>query len=321
MLESTDFEKKQIIFLFANRGEKLSFRNDNLLVNDKEGKIKYQVTCYRIFMVFVVGEITITSGVIRRAKKFGFVLCLMTQTFKLYAIIGNRMEGNTLLHKKQYAYDGEEIAAFLVKNKIHNQRAVLNSLRKKNAACKEVIAKLDTYLERLDKEKIGGKALLGLEGAASRIYFPQMFDQVNWQGRKPRIKIDYVNTTLDIGYNLLFNFVDSLLQVYGFDVYYGVYHKEFYMRKSLVCDLVEPFRPVIDLKIRKAINLGQCKKEDFQVFQGQYQLNYKKSAGYVEFLLNEIIEYKDAMFRFVQSYYRSFMKGKTVDQYLMFEVR
>ena len=103
-------------------------------------------------------------------------------------------------------YQGHEIAEFLVKNKIQNQREVLNKLRGKSVACKEVIAKLDLYLAQLAEGTLGEKSLLGLEGAASRIYFPQMFNQTNWQGRKPRIKSDYVKATLDIGYNLLFNF-------------------------------------------------------------------------------------------------------------------
>ena len=38
MLERPNFVKKQIIFLFANRGEKISFKNDNIVVTDKEGK-------------------------------------------------------------------------------------------------------------------------------------------------------------------------------------------------------------------------------------------------------------------------------------------
>ena len=33
-----DFVKKQIIFLFANRGEKISFKNDNIVVTDN-GKV------------------------------------------------------------------------------------------------------------------------------------------------------------------------------------------------------------------------------------------------------------------------------------------
>ena len=162
-------------------------------------------------------------------------------------------------------------------------------------------------------------SLLGLEGSAARVYFSQMFDNVNWKGRKPRIKSDYVNATLDIGYNLIFQLVDSLLQVYGFDVYYGVYHKEFYQRKSLVCDLIEPMRPLIDLEVRKAINLGQCKKEDYQMIQGQYCLHYKKSAAYVEFLLEALLKYRNEIFVFIQNYYRTFMKGRKLDTQHMFE--
>ena len=320
MLERPDFVKKQIIFLFANRGEKISFKNDNIVVTDKEGKIKYQVTCYLVFVMFVVGDTSITSGIIRRAKKFGFVICMMTQAFKLYAIIGNRMEGNTLLHRKQYQYEQSDIAQFLVENKIRNQRQALNTFRKKSIANKEAIAKLDEYLQVLKEEKIDTNSLLGIEGSAARVYFPQMFDNVNWNGRKPRIKSDYINTTLDIGYNLLFNMVDSLLQVYGFDVYCGVYHKEFYMRKSLACDLMEPMRPMIDLTVRKGINLGQCKQDDFQVLQNQYVLNYKKSASYVSFLMNTILDNKEAMFLFIQQYYRAFMKNKDIEQYKSFEV-
>ena len=118
MLGKPEFMKKQILFLFSNQGEKLSFRNDNLVIKNKDGTIKYQMTCYRIFAVFIIGEISITSGLIRRARKFEFVLCLMTSSFRVYSIIGNRMEGNTMLHHKQYEYDGDDLARFIVLNKI-----------------------------------------------------------------------------------------------------------------------------------------------------------------------------------------------------------
>lgn len=176
-------------------------------------------------------------------------------------------------------------------------------------------------MQKLDEEECDEKTLLGIEGSAARVYFPQMFDNVNWKGRKPRIKSDYVNATLDIGYNMLFNFVDSLLQVYGFDVYCGVYHKEFYMRKSLACDIMEPMRTIIDLEVRKAINLGQCKQEDFQIYNNQYSLDYKKSASYVEFLMEALLEHKDEVFLYVQRYYRCFMKGKDINEYMLFEVK
>ena len=83
MLNANDFGKKQIIFLFTNAGEKLSFSNDNIVVKDRDGKVKHQSTCYRLFMVCVIGNISITSGLIQRSKKFGFSICLMSTTFKI----------------------------------------------------------------------------------------------------------------------------------------------------------------------------------------------------------------------------------------------
>ena len=61
MLNANDFGKKQIIFLFTNAGEKLSFSNDNIVVKDRDGKVKHQSTCYRLFMVCVIGNISITK--------------------------------------------------------------------------------------------------------------------------------------------------------------------------------------------------------------------------------------------------------------------
>lgn len=319
MLNANDFSKKQIIFLFTNQGEKLSFSNDNVVVKDKEGKIKHQSTCYRLFMVCVVGNVSITSGLIQRSKKFGFSICLMTTTFRVYDVIGARMEGNTLLHRRQYEYDGNDIGCYIEKNKIKNQANTLKIIRAKNEFIKEGISLLDEFAEKLDKnvEYLG---IMGIEGSAARVYFPRVFSNVNWKGRKPRIKNDYINTTLDIGYTMLFNIVDAILQVYGFDTYCGVFHKCFYMRKSLVCDIMEPMRPIIDYQVRKAINLGQCKIEDFEVYNNRWVLKYKNSPEYVKFLMKSILEYKEEIFIYIQSYYRYFMKRKSVSELPQFDI-
>ena len=306
--------------MFSSQGEKASFRNDNLILTDKEGKLKFQITCYRIFALFIIGDISITSGLIQRAKRFGFTIVLMNRGFKLYSVIGTRMEGNTLLHRKQYEYNSNELANFIVKNKIKNQRDALNNIRNKQPAHKEAIKLLDTSLNRLNEDVLSEESLLGIEGSASRVYFPQMFSNVRWEGRKPRIKSDYVNSTLDIGYNLLFNIIDALLQVYGFDVYCGIYHKEFYMRKSLVCDLMEPARPIVDYAVRKAINLKQFQQDDFEVINNQYVLKYKASPKYVDVFVNAVLDKKNELFVFIQSYYRSFMKGKPASCYKEFVI-
>lgn len=129
------------------------------------------------------------------------------------------------------------------------------NLRNKNELLLEAIEILDGHIEKLKELQPDLNKIMGIEGSAARTYFPQMFNNVKWKGRKARIKCDYINASLDIGYTILFNLIDALLNVYGFDEYYGVFHRCFYMRKSLVCDLQEPFRPIIDYATRKAVNL------------------------------------------------------------------
>ncbi len=317
MLNANDFKKKQIVFLFTNEGDKLSFLNDNIIVKNKEGGIKYQSTCYRLFMICVVGNISITSGLIQRSKKFGFSICLMTTTFKVYEILGARMEGNTLLRKHQYEYTENDIGRKIEQNKIKNQSQILKNIRGKNQIMKEGIELLDKMVVQLEQQ-LEYLEVMGIEGNAARVYFSRVFDNVDWKGRKPRIKNDYVNVTLDIGYTMLFNIVDAILQVYGFDTYYGVFHKCFYMRKSLVCDLMEPIRLVVDYQVRKSINLGQCKENDFEVINNRWCLKYKSNPQYIQFLMNAILEYKDDIFLYIQQYYRFFMKRKSVSEIPVF---
>lgn len=319
MLERTDFVKKQIVFYYPADGDKMSFKNDNMIITEKDGKTKLQVTCYRVFLVFVAGDTTITTGLLNRSAKFGFSICLMNRNLKIYKYIGSRMEGNTYLRRIQYSYDGQQLAQRIVWNKIRNQRRALASTRQNNEWAKEALCKLDTYLVQLEENEFDKKSLLGIEGSASRVYFAHMFSNVNWKGRKPRIKADYVNASLDIGYTVLFNIVDALVNVYGFDEYQGVYHTCFYMRKSLVCDLIEPFRPIIDYTTRKAINLGQFKAEDFIERNKRYSLEWKKSKKYTEIYLTEIMKRKEEIFLYIQSYYRAFMKKKSSKEFPVFE--
>ena len=173
MLNANDFKKKQIIFLFTNEGDKLSFLNDNIIVKNKEGEIKYQSTCYRLFMICVVGNISITSGLIQRSKKFGFSICLMTTTFKMYEILGARMEGNTLLRKHQYEYEENDIGRKIEQNKIKNQSQILKNIRGKNQIMKEGIELLDKMVVQLE-QPLEYLEVMGIEGNAARVYFSRV---------------------------------------------------------------------------------------------------------------------------------------------------
>ncbi len=319
MLDINDFCKKQIVVYAPCKGDKLSYQNDNLIIKDGDGKVKYQHTCYRLFMIMVIGDTTITTGLLRRAKKFGFSICFMSMGFKIYNVIGTGIEGNTLLHQKQYCFHDTFLAQLIVYNKILNERKALNKIRNKTEDVKEGIKLLDEILGRLRTQQYTNESLLGIEGTAAKVYFSRIFNRVNWKGRKPRIKYDYINSLLDIGYNILFNFIDAILQAFGFDVYKGIYHTCFYMRKSLTCDIMEPFRVIIDWKVRTGIQLGQFKKDDFVEIKNQWQLEYKKSSLYAGVFMEELLKYKEEIFLYVRSFYRAFMRDKQVSEYPVFD--
>lgn len=317
MLTLPDFIEKKIVVVFSQNGEKISFKNDNIIVTDCDGTTKMQFSCYRLFAVFVVGGFTLTSGIIERSKRFGFSIVLFTASFKVYATINFALEGNTLLHKKQYATNTAtetEIARNIIINKIENQRDMLKKLREPAFAdgidnLNEVIAKLKAA------ENITNYEIMGLEGTASKIYFTRFFYGFDWRGRQPRVKQDEINLLMDIGYTVLFNYIEAVLNIYGFDIYKGNLHREFYKRKSLVCDMVEPFRPIVDYKIRKAINLGQTKNYEYTVENKQFRLNWKDSNKFVLLILEEIIKHREEIYKYVQQYYRWFMKAKSVPDF------
>lgn len=320
MLSLPDFKEKQIVFIFTNEGEKLSFKNDNLVIKNNEDKILHQSTCYRLFALYVVGNITITSGLLQRAERFGFTIVFMTTTLRAYGVWRAKTEGNFLLREKQYAYRSLEIASHLVKNKIENQNHCLKKIRDKDDDIKDTIERLEGFKAQLDEGETELSKILGFEGIASREYFKIMFKDCDWSIRRPRIKHDPINSLQDTGYTILFNFIASLLDLYGFDVYKGVYHQCFYQRKSLVCDVMEPFRPIIDARIKKAHGLGQIKKKDFLIVNKQYRLFGKKSKPYVEWLLKEILDHKEALFLYVQAYYRCFIREKPIEDYPVFQM-
>ena len=70
MLTLPDLKSKQVLFIQMERGAKnrLFFRNENV-VFEKNREIIDQASCHRLLTVFVIGDFSFTSGLIREAKK------------------------------------------------------------------------------------------------------------------------------------------------------------------------------------------------------------------------------------------------------------
>ena len=321
MLSLPDFQYKQTaIHVSGGSREKLRFKADNIVIENEEGKIIFQHSCHRLFALFIIGETTLTTPALHHAVRFGFPIIIMNRNMKVVARINSGAEGNTLLRQKQYALDAAkllEISKALLNLKIRNQASLLAQLRHLSVEDRKILNEL---LECNVNTAESISELLGIEGNASRKFFHAYFRPLQWKRREPRCRQDINNLLLDIGYTYLFNFVEGLLCIYGFDIYCGVCHTLFYQRKSLVCDIVEPFRCIIDRRLRKAHNLGQIDEKDFFVQDHRYNLQWKSQQKYIRLFMKDIIEEKEQLFLFCRDYYRWFMKDLPISQFPEYKI-
>lgn len=276
----------------------------------------------KILAIFIIGHITVTTPLIEKCKKNGVALVVMKPNLRPVFFWYDTAEANYLLRKKQYEYLDNDltVAKVLVGNKIMNQKLTLVKTRKKDEITICAIEQCESAINTIgDIEDYN--QLLGLEGNISKSFFGAYYQIFHWKGRHPRIKCDILNVTLDIGYTILFNYIECYLRMFGFDIYKGVYHRLWFKRKSLVCDIMEPFRCIIDHAILLAFNRKQFSEKDFTLIKNEYYLKFDKSGDYYKIFYDALIPYKKDVFVYVQNYYRCFMGRKSVSTYPKFEFK
>lgn len=132
----------------------------------------------------------------------------------------------TFLKKLMYARPGQEDNFLGPLKEIEN--------------CKSDLNREDQNLEAVRQR------LLGLEGTAARHYFqclsgvlPQKY---RFAGRSRRPALDPFNACLNYCYGMLYPMVEKACILAGLDPFVGFLHTDNYNKKSLVFDLIEPFR-------------------------------------------------------------------------------
>lgn len=92
--------------------------------------------------------------------------------------------------------------------------------------------------------------LMGLEGRSALVYFAALSKylptELEFHKRKRRPPTDPFNAIISLSYTILHSEIVLSLYSAGFDPYIGFYHCIDYSRESLACDIIEPFRPIID---------------------------------------------------------------------------
>ncbi len=125
--------------------------------------------------------------------------------------------------------------AAIVRRKIANQATCLK------LATAEDTDRLESYVRRVrsgDSEN--------LEGQAAAFYFTKLFDK-NFQRSQER----WINAALNYGYAVLRGTIARALVAHGLLPSIGLHHASEQNAFNLADDLIEPFRPLVDLHVAK----------------------------------------------------------------------
>lgn len=84
------------------------------------------------------------------------------------------------------------------------------------------------------------------EGHAAKVYFNAIFH--------PDFSRDddcLENAALNYGYAIILSCINRIIVSCGYSTQLGIFHKNTYNQFNLGCDLMEPFRPLVDYKVSK----------------------------------------------------------------------
>lgn len=189
------------------------------------------------------------------------------------------------LRRAQFTLAAESavaVAGRMVEGKIRNCRTML---RRNSRGDVDRVVEQMLPMASAATEAAGFPTLLGLEGAAARLYFSEFTSMLRPEtdidvagfdrnGRARRPPPDPVNALLSFVYALLVKDVTVTLAAVGFDPYAGVYHRPRYSRPALALDLAEEFRPLVaDSTVIQVINNSEVRSRDFTRRAGGCQLN------------------------------------------------
>jgi len=223
MLSSTDFLEKQIAFVDIVKERHLSLTNGNLII--REGKtIVNKISISKLFCLFIVGNCTFSTRLIEALHNYGVSIYVLTKTLKPNFLIGEGLQGNYVLREKQY--QGKinfDLARELIKHKVGNQLLLLKSLRDKDDNLKKAIASCTELFSKV-MNATSADSMRGYEGTVAKLFFLHYFKPLGRYRRMPMTRNDIPNLLLDIGYTMLYNILEAHLNLYGFDIYKGVYH-------------------------------------------------------------------------------------------------
>lgn len=223
----------------------------------------------------------------------------------------SKMGSTALIRRKQLLAaenaTGWRLVLEMIQQKLENQVRFLKKLMHARPGREMQFADALALIEKSKVNlELNGESLensrnhvMGLEGTAGRAYFQclakLMPEKYRFDGRSRRPAKDAFNAVLNYCYGILYSRVEKACILSGLDPYVGFLHTDNYNKKSLVFDLIEPFR-IFGEQTAVYLFTGRKIKDDyFDAREGAVSLNTQGKPIVVEAMnahMEETVRYR-----------------------------
>jgi len=280
-------------------GYYLRKNGDCFLVKNEDKS--FEVSAKKVDSIMITTSAYISTDAIKFAMDNNIDIIFLDHFGDPYGRVWHAKLGSTtLIRRRQLEIAEMEKGLNLVKEwvmtKFDNQIEFLDTLKNSRGEKEEEIARYILMLKEL-REKINNLvgsleekrgSIMGLEGSGGKVYFDAlnfvMPERFKFDGRSRQPAKDEFNCMLNYGYGVLYSLVEKACLIAGLDPYVGFVHTDNYNKKSLVFDLIEMFRILVDKTVVYLFSQRQIKKEYFDRLKNGLTLNKEGKKVVIEAL-------------------------------------
>jgi CRISP-associated protein Cas1 len=255
-----NFNKMQIVL--DTYGLALSTRNHCFLI--RSGQVEKLVSPHRVTALLIVKNCRISSNALQLAAAHEVPVLIADATGRIAVKTwSGQYRQQALLRRRQVLFATEPACLQYVKELLQQKAAnqLLHIKKLQQALPAEVAGQSNTIIEKMEAgihqlAGIGGllqqqrNAARGAEAFTTKYYWlgikTVVQAAIECKGRSKRPAKDPFNALLNYNYGMLYGKVETAIHTLGLDPQLGFFHLNKYNSKTLVFDMIEPFRPWAD---------------------------------------------------------------------------
>lgn len=219
--------------VIITKNSKLNYKNGYLVIRNDDVKMIHlsEIGCLLINSTMVTITTYCLAEIVKEKIKVIFCDEEQNPISELIPYYGSHNTSKRIVTQIEWDNSIKSLVwTNIVKQKIFNQANLLKSLKKNEYEL------LEDYYNNVQQDDITNR-----EGHAAKVYFNALFGKTF----NRNIKND-INAALDYGYTIILSQFNRAIVARGFLTQLGLNHKNEFNYFNFSCDLMEPFRVIVD---------------------------------------------------------------------------